>query len=77
MKAIQVTMDEDLLAELDRSPEVQRDGRSAVVRRAAAEYLRRQKRRMIAEQYRRGYQENHVLAQGYLPIYCSDLPKSE
>lgn len=55
MKAIQLTMDEDLLRELDGSPEVQREGRSAVVRRATAEYLKRQKQRAIAEGYLRGY----------------------
>lgn len=55
MKAIQITMDEDLLEELDRSDEVRRDGRSAVVRRATADYLRRNRRKAIADQYRRGY----------------------
>ena len=55
MKAIQVTFDEDLLARLDADHEVRREGRSAVLRRAAAEYLERQRRRSIAEQYRRAY----------------------
>lgn len=55
MKAIQVTLDERLLAELDADDEVKRDGRSAVLRRAAAEYLRRKRRASIAEAYRRGY----------------------
>lgn len=55
MKAIQVTFDEHLLAELDRTEEVRRDGRSAVLRRAAQEYLTRQRRSEIAESYSRGY----------------------
>jgi metal-responsive CopG/Arc/MetJ family transcriptional regulator len=55
MKAIQVTFDEQLLAELDGNEEVKRDGRSAVLRRAIKEYLRRSRRRSIAEQYRRAY----------------------
>jgi metal-responsive CopG/Arc/MetJ family transcriptional regulator len=55
MKAIQITIDESLLARLDEDPEVKRDGRSAVFRRAAAEYLRRRRDRSIAEAYRRGY----------------------
>lgn len=55
MKPIQITFDEKLLAELDADPEVQRDGRSLVLRRAAYEYLRRKRRTAIAEAYRREY----------------------
>jgi len=55
MKAIQALFDERLLAALDATEEVQRRGRSAVLRRAAAEYLRRSRSRFIAEQYRRAY----------------------
>ena len=35
MKAIQITMDEDLLGELDQHPAVKEVGRSAVLRQAA------------------------------------------
>ena len=52
MKAIQVTMDEQLLAALDADPEVRRDGRSAVLRRAAIEYLRRRRAAATRERYR-------------------------
>jgi metal-responsive CopG/Arc/MetJ family transcriptional regulator len=55
MKAVQITLDERLLAALDADDEVKRDGRSAVLRRAAAEYLRRKRRASIADAYRRGY----------------------
>jgi metal-responsive CopG/Arc/MetJ family transcriptional regulator len=55
MKPIQILVDEELLQELDATEEVQREGRSAVLRRAAHEYLRRRKRRRIREQYRRAY----------------------
>jgi hypothetical protein len=55
MKAIQITFDERLLAELDATEEVRRDGRSAVLRRAAAEYLRRRRRHAISESYARAY----------------------
>jgi metal-responsive CopG/Arc/MetJ family transcriptional regulator len=55
MKAIQITFDETLLAELDASEEVRRDGRSAVLRRAAAEYLARRRRQEIADSYARAY----------------------
>lgn len=55
MKAIQITVDAKLLAQLDADEEVQRDGRSAVLRRAAMEYLRRKQRASIADAYRKGY----------------------
>ncbi len=55
MKAIQVTFDERLLTRLDADEEVKREGRSVVLRRAAHEYLRRKRRRAIADAYCRGY----------------------
>lgn len=55
MKAIQITVDDDLLARLDRDDEVKRDGRSAVLRRAADQYLRRRRAAAIASAYRRAY----------------------
>jgi metal-responsive CopG/Arc/MetJ family transcriptional regulator len=55
MKAIQITLDDALLARLDADEEVRRDGRSAVLRRAADQYLRSRRRRVIAEQYARAY----------------------
>lgn len=55
MKAIQVTLDEGLLERLDRDEEVRRDGRSAVLRRAADLYLRQRRARGIAAAYRQAY----------------------
>jgi len=55
MKAVQVTLDDDLLARLDADEDVQREGRSAVLRRAADEYLRRRRKRAIASQYAKAY----------------------
>ena len=55
MKPIQVMFDEALLARLDASEEVRREGRSAILRRAAAEFLQRRQRHLIAEQYRAAY----------------------
>lgn len=63
MKAIQVTFDEELLARLDATEETRRDGRSAVLRRAAAEYLRRQERLRVAEAYRCAYANTAELEQ--------------
>ena len=55
MKAIQITLDEALLARLDADEEVRRVGRSAVLRRAADEYLRKRRKRVIADQYAKAY----------------------
>ncbi len=55
MKAIQVTLDDALLERLDRDDEVRRDGRSAVLRRAADMYLRQRRRQAIADAYRGAY----------------------
>ena len=55
MKAIQITFDESLLEELDATEEVRRHGRSAVFRRAVAEYLGRKRRYAIAERYKTAY----------------------
>jgi metal-responsive CopG/Arc/MetJ family transcriptional regulator len=55
MKAIQVSFDERLLRQLDADEEVRRDGRSAVLRRAADLYLARRRERRIAAAYRAAY----------------------
>jgi metal-responsive CopG/Arc/MetJ family transcriptional regulator len=55
MRAIQITVDERLLAELDADEEVKREGRSAVLRRAAFQYLRCKRRDEIAQAYQRAY----------------------
>ena len=55
MKAIQITVDDRLLARLDADPEVKSLGRSAVFRRAVEAYLSRRRKSSIAEAYRRAY----------------------
>lgn len=55
MKAIQITMDPELLARLDADEEARRLGRSAVLRRALEEYLQRRRSRSISEAYHAGY----------------------
>lgn len=60
MKAVQFMIDERLLARVDRDPEVREVGRSAFLRRAIEEYLRRKRSREIADAYRREYGETPV-----------------
>lgn len=61
MKPIQVMFDEALLAELDADPVVREDGRSAVLRRAASEYLARGRREAISRGYRDAYASTGAL----------------
>lgn len=55
MKPIQIMMDEPLLRRLDADAEVKKLGRSAVLRRAAADYLRRRRARRVFEAYAQAY----------------------
>ena len=55
MKAIQITIDDRLLARLDADPEVKRLGRSAVFRRAVEAYLSGLRRRSVADAYCQAY----------------------
>ena len=61
MKAIQVTFDEALLERLDRHPAVRERGRSAVLREAAVDYLKRRDAEEIARRYRTGYCDTAAL----------------
>lgn len=65
MKPIQVLFDEPLLRRLDADDEVRKLGRSAVLRRAAAEYLRKRRVRSTAEAYRRAYAKRAGLGEDF------------
>jgi len=65
MKAIQVSFDEELLRELDSTEEVRRDGRSALMRLAVAEYLARRRQATIAQQYRKAYEGERGLGEEF------------
>jgi metal-responsive CopG/Arc/MetJ family transcriptional regulator len=60
MKAIQFTLDESLLKRVDADPEVKAGGRSAFLRNAIEEYLKRRRERSIRDAYRRGYRAKPV-----------------
>jgi len=57
MKAIQITIDERLLAVLDRTLRGGRRQRSAFIRQSIANELKRMRRRRLEEADRRGYTE--------------------
>jgi metal-responsive CopG/Arc/MetJ family transcriptional regulator len=55
MKAVQIMFDEDLLAELDQTPDVREKGRSAVLRQLTSDFLRQHHEHQIDAQYERAY----------------------
>jgi metal-responsive CopG/Arc/MetJ family transcriptional regulator len=65
VKAIQLSMDEKLLAALDADEEVRRLGRSAVLRKIAAEYLDRRRRSAVRSQYQKAYGRGGGLGNEY------------
>jgi metal-responsive CopG/Arc/MetJ family transcriptional regulator len=65
MKPIQVMFDETLLKRLDADAEVREVGRSAVLRLAAAQYLRRFRAGRIAAEYRRAYDRSGGLGEEF------------
>lgn len=58
-------MDEKLLAELDADERVQKEGRSAILRQAVADYLKRRRRAVIANRYRRAYAQEAGLGSDF------------
>lgn len=57
MRAIQVTIDEELLTRIDSDPEAKLGGRSALLRRAVKQYLDEKRAVQIREEYRRAYEK--------------------
>ena len=55
MKAIQVLFDETLLADLDATTDVRENGRSAVLRQIARDFIRKRQSQEIDAQFERGY----------------------
>jgi len=55
MKAIQITIEPELLAKIDNDNETKKKGRSAFLRHAAQYYLRQKRLESISRQYSTGY----------------------
>jgi metal-responsive CopG/Arc/MetJ family transcriptional regulator len=55
MKAVQFTIEPELLRRVDADPEVKAHGRSAFLRAAIEELLMRKRTKEIRDAYRRGY----------------------
>lgn len=63
MKPVQILIDEELLEALDADSEVQKLGRSRVIRELAAQYLRRRRRLEVDASYSRGYGDGVQVAE--------------
>jgi metal-responsive CopG/Arc/MetJ family transcriptional regulator len=57
-KPVQISLDEDLLRQIDARPEVREQGRSAFIREAIQLYLRAVERRAVDELIERAYRGN-------------------
>jgi metal-responsive CopG/Arc/MetJ family transcriptional regulator len=55
MKTIQITIDPELLHEIDNDEESIKKGRSAFLRQAVRYYLEQKRLKSISEKYRSGY----------------------
>ena len=60
MKTIQITIDPDLLSQIDNDEESKQNGRSAFLRKAVRFYLEQKRLKSIAEKYRSGYSQGLV-----------------
>lgn len=67
VKAVQLSMDEDLLRRLDALPEVKERGRSAFIREITEAYLAHRRKLEIRDAYRRGY-EAHPVREGEFEV---------
>jgi metal-responsive CopG/Arc/MetJ family transcriptional regulator len=56
-RSVQISLDEDLLARIDRHPKVKKSGRSEFIRIAVRLYLDLERRRAIDDAYARAYGE--------------------
>jgi Arc/MetJ-type ribon-helix-helix transcriptional regulator len=54
-RSVQISVDEDLLREIDSRPETKREGRSAIIRSALRLYLERKRQETTDAQYSRAY----------------------
>ena len=55
-RSVQISLDRDLLARIDRDPQTRKEGRSALIRDAVTLYLEAKRRKEIDAQIRRAYQ---------------------
>jgi metal-responsive CopG/Arc/MetJ family transcriptional regulator len=71
MKTVQMTIDEDLLAEVDKATEALKSTRSAFIREALQLALRQYKIHQLEEQHAKGY-EKHPVQPGEFDVWESE-----
>lgn len=73
-------MDERLLAELDTLSEVRDSSRSAIIRRACTEYLRRVREERLDDEYEEAYRrmpEDTSIGEAQVALAKDVLPKED
>jgi len=60
MKTIQMTLEEDLLREVDRTVKKLRTSRSGLIRTSLRQYLKTVSERLLEDQHREGYARHPV-----------------
>ncbi len=79
-KVVQVPMDRELVSALDEASEKEQSSRSAVIRQACREYLRRVREEELDRQYEEGYRripEDMDLADAQLKMASKFLAKED
>lgn len=77
-RIVQVPIDEELLADLDKATKAARTSRSALIRLACREYIRRIREEKLDEAYRRGYEripETSDIGEAQAAMAAEVLPK--
>ena len=77
-KIVQVPMEKELLAALDELSKAQASSRSAIIRRACHEYLRRVREEALDDEYERGYRripESESVGQAQAALAAQVLPE--
>ncbi len=65
MKTVQITIDEELVQEVDQITRQLRTNRSAFTRKALQEALDRYKRELLEQKHRQGYKKHPVSAEEF------------
>lgn len=77
-RIVQVPIDDELLADLDRLTKATRTSRSALIRLACREYIRRIREEKLDDAYERGYlqfPEDTAIAKAQAKIAANILPE--
>jgi metal-responsive CopG/Arc/MetJ family transcriptional regulator len=79
-KIIQIPLDQELLAELDRASRERRSSRAALIREACRDWLRRLRERRLDEIYEEGYRRippDSAASEAQMKMLSEVLPEED